>query len=65
MEEYQKINKKVFMTENNLLDSFYEIVLYQFDELYKYYNQLAECRNSENYEEYFFFADMIRNHITK
>lgn len=38
MEEYQKINKKVFMTENNLLDSFYEIVLYQFDELYKYYN---------------------------
>ena len=49
-----KINKIVFMTENNLLDSFYEIVLYQFDELYKYYNQLAECRNSENYEEYFF-----------
>lgn len=65
MEEYREIDKKVFMTENNLLDSFCEIVLYQFDELYKYYNQLTECVNLGNYEEYFFFADMIKKSYYK
>ena len=65
MEEYREINKKVFVTENNLLDSFYEIVLYQFDELYRYYNQLTECVNLGNYEEYFFFADMIKKSYYK
>ena len=55
----------MFVTENNLLDSFYEIVLYQFDELYRYYNQLTECVNLGNYEEYFFFADMIKKSYYK